>query len=201
MPGIFVHLFLRDYVPTLGVSLSDGLVCFLHPPSIQLNRLHSTPLIFSLDFLTSDNPDVLFPFSKKNSNRQSSILRRLCIDLWFVVEPSIHQSISYVDQKIKVFWARKFRICKLLTSLKMTWIKQNIFMKHILRRCSETTLTGESRFHTSIPLWLELGPLVTGSIGLTHWTSETVCEYSEIAGFAQWAVFVWSTRYNLLRYI
>ncbi len=50
---------------------------------------------------------------------------------------------------------------------------------------SETTLTGESRFHISTPLWIEPRSLMTGSKGLTHWTSETVCECSEIAGSPQ----------------
>ncbi len=53
---------------------------------------------------------------------------------------------------------------------------------HQGHQCSETTLTGESRFHISTPLGIELRSLMTGSKGLTHWTSETVCEYSEIAG-------------------
>jgi hypothetical protein len=43
-------------------------------------------------------------------------------------------------------------------------------------------LTGESRFHISTPLGIELGSLMVGSKGLTHWTIETVCECSEIAG-------------------
>jgi hypothetical protein len=47
---------------------------------------------------------------------------------------------------------------------------------------SETMLTGESRFHTSTPLGIEPQSLMTGSKGLTHWTSETVYECSEIAG-------------------
>ncbi len=42
--------------------------------------------------------------------------------------------------------------------------------------------TGESLFHISTPLGIEPGSLMTGSKGLTHWNSETVCEYSEIAG-------------------
>ncbi len=40
--------------------------------------------------------------------------------------------------------------------------------------CSETTLTGESRFHISTLLGIEPGSFMTGSKGLTHWTSETV---------------------------
>jgi hypothetical protein len=43
-------------------------------------------------------------------------------------------------------------------------------------------LTGESWFHIRTPLGIEPGSLMTGSKGLTHWTSETVCECSEIAG-------------------
>ncbi len=52
-------------------------------------------------------------------------------------------------------------------------------------QCSETTPTGESRFHISPPRGLELGSLVSGSKGLVHWTSETWWEWSEIAGSAQ----------------
>jgi hypothetical protein len=51
--------------------------------------------------------------------------------------------------------------------------------------CSETTLTGESRFHISTPLGIEPGSLMTGSKRVTHWTSETVYECSEIAGSPQ----------------
>ncbi len=59
---------------------------------------------------------------------------------------------------------------------------------HWGHQCSETMLTGESRFHISIPLGIEPGsPLMGGggSKGLTHWTTETVYEYSEIAGSPQ----------------
>ncbi len=38
--------------------------------------------------------------------------------------------------------------------------------------CSETTLTGESQFHISIPWRFEPGSLVTGSKQVDHWTSE-----------------------------
>jgi hypothetical protein len=38
--------------------------------------------------------------------------------------------------------------------------------------CSETTLTGESRFHISPPGGFEPGSLVTGSKRVVHWTSE-----------------------------
>ncbi len=48
-----------------------------------------------------------------------------------------------------------------------------------------TTLTGESWFHISTPQGIEPGSLMTGSKGLTHWTSETVYECSEIAGSPQ----------------
>ncbi len=51
--------------------------------------------------------------------------------------------------------------------------------------CSETTLIGESQFHISTPLGIEPGSLMTGSKGLTHWTSETVYECREIAGSPQ----------------
>ncbi len=46
-------------------------------------------------------------------------------------------------------------------------------------------LTGESWFYISTPLGIEPGSLMTGSKGLTHWTSETVYECSEIAGSPQ----------------
>jgi hypothetical protein len=39
--------------------------------------------------------------------------------------------------------------------------------------CSETTLTGKSRFHISPPRGFEPGSLVTGSKWVVHWTSET----------------------------
>jgi hypothetical protein len=47
---------------------------------------------------------------------------------------------------------------------------------HVLAKktyCSETTRTGESRFHISPPKGIEPRSLVTGSKGLVHWTSET----------------------------
>ncbi len=46
-------------------------------------------------------------------------------------------------------------------------------------------LTGKSRFHISTSLGIEPGSLMMGSEGLTHWTSETVYECSEIAGSPQ----------------
>jgi hypothetical protein len=52
-------------------------------------------------------------------------------------------------------------------------------------QCSETTPTGEFRFHISTFLGIKPGSLMTGSKGLTHWTSETVYECSEIAGSPQ----------------
>ncbi len=57
-------------------------------------------------------------------------------------------------------------------------------------KCSETTLTGESRLHISTPLGIENGSLMTGSIGITHWTSETVYECREIAGSPQTAILI-----------
>jgi hypothetical protein len=51
--------------------------------------------------------------------------------------------------------------------------------------CSETTLTGESRFHISFPQGIEPGSLMTGSKLVVHCTSETWCECSEIAGSPQ----------------
>ncbi len=47
---------------------------------------------------------------------------------------------------------------------------------------SEASLTGESRFHISIPLGIEPGSLTAGSKWVVHWTSETWCKCSEIAG-------------------
>ncbi len=47
---------------------------------------------------------------------------------------------------------------------------------------SETTQTGQSRFHISTPWGSEPGSLVTGSKRVVHWTSETLWEWSEIAG-------------------
>jgi hypothetical protein len=51
--------------------------------------------------------------------------------------------------------------------------------------CSETMLRGESQFLISTPLGIEHGSLMTGSKQVVHWTSETWCECSEIAGSAQ----------------
>jgi hypothetical protein len=48
--------------------------------------------------------------------------------------------------------------------------------------CSETTLTGKSRFHISPPRWFEPVFLVAGSKQVVHWTSETWWESCEIAG-------------------
>jgi hypothetical protein len=50
------------------------------------------------------------------------------------------------------------------------------------RCCSETVLTGESRFYTSTPLGFEPGSLMTGSKRVVNWTSETWCEGNEVAG-------------------
>ncbi len=47
--------------------------------------------------------------------------------------------------------------------------------------CSETTLTGVSRFHTSTSLGIEPWSL-NGNKRVDHWTSGTVYECSEIAG-------------------
>ncbi len=47
-------------------------------------------------------------------------------------------------------------------------------------------LTGESQLHTSTPLVIEPGSLMTGSKWVVvYWTSETWFEYSEIAGSTQ----------------
>jgi hypothetical protein len=51
--------------------------------------------------------------------------------------------------------------------------------------CSETMLTGESRFHISTPLGIELRSLMTGSKRVDPWTSGTLYECSEIAGSPQ----------------
>jgi hypothetical protein len=49
-------------------------------------------------------------------------------------------------------------------------------------QCGKTRLTGESRFHSRIPLGIEPRSLMTGSKWVDCWTSGTVCECSEIAG-------------------
>ncbi len=52
--------------------------------------------------------------------------------------------------------------------------------------CSETTLTGESRFHLSTPPGdLNLWPLWREANRVVHWTSETWWESCEIAGSPQ----------------
>ncbi len=50
---------------------------------------------------------------------------------------------------------------------------------------SKTTLTGESRFHTSTPLGIEPESLMMGSKQVVHWTSKTWCECSESASSPQ----------------
>jgi hypothetical protein len=63
---------------------------------------------------------------------------------------------------------------------------------HRGHQCSETMLTGESRFHISSPLRIEPGYLMTGSKWVDHWTSGTVCECEEIACYAQYLyIFTW----------
>ncbi len=52
-------------------------------------------------------------------------------------------------------------------------------------QCSETTLTGKSRFHISTTPGIEPMSLMTGSKRVVHWTSETWYERSEIAGSSQ----------------
>jgi hypothetical protein len=54
-----------------------------------------------------------------------------------------------------------------------------------LVHCSETTLTGESWFHSSTPLGIEPGSLMTGSKWVDYWTIGTMYECSEIAGSPQ----------------
>ncbi len=51
--------------------------------------------------------------------------------------------------------------------------------------CSETTLTGESRFLLSTHMGIEPGSLMTGSKWVDHWTSGNMYECSEIAGSPQ----------------
>ncbi len=51
--------------------------------------------------------------------------------------------------------------------------------------CSETTPTGESRFHIITPLGIGPTSRMTGSKLVDHWTSRTVCECSENAGSPQ----------------
>jgi hypothetical protein len=75
-------------------------------------------------------------------------------------------------------------------------------------QCSETSLTGESRFHISTPPPRGFKPrsLVMGSKGLVHWTSETWWEWSEIAGSAQYVLLgrnrpqAWYTNFPLIQY-
>jgi hypothetical protein len=67
---------------------------------------------------------------------------------------------------------------------------------------SETTLTGESRFHVSPPRGFEPGSLVMGSKRVVHWTSEAWWEWSEIAGSPQGSsqqltLRLWSWKWDL----
>ncbi len=72
-------------------------------------------------------------------------------------------------------------------------------------QCSETTLTGESRFHISPPRGFESESLVAGSKQVVHWTSETWWESCEIAGSRQgfppssWLCRLWSQKGDLLQ--
>ncbi len=50
-------------------------------------------------------------------------------------------------------------------------------------------VTGESQFHISTPWGFEPGSLVKGSKQVVHWTSETWCECSDIAGSPHIHVF------------
>ncbi len=59
-------------------------------------------------------------------------------------------------------------------------------------QCSETTLTGDSRFHIGTPRGIEPRFFyVMGSILVVHWTGETWCECSEIAGSPQVSICPW----------
>ncbi len=58
----------------------------------------------------------------------------------------------------------------------------HIDQSHQGHQCSETMLTGESLFHICNPLGIEPGSLMKGIKQVDHWTSGTVCEFSEIAG-------------------
>jgi hypothetical protein len=60
-----------------------------------------------------------------------------------------------------------------------------LFIFILVIYCSETTLTGESRFHISPPRGFEPVSLVAGSKQVVHWTSETWWESCEIAGSPQ----------------
>jgi hypothetical protein len=60
-----------------------------------------------------------------------------------------------------------------------------MLFKTLFLHCSETTLTGKSRFNISTPLGIEPGSLMTGIKLVDHWTSGTVFECSEIAGSPQ----------------
>ncbi len=51
--------------------------------------------------------------------------------------------------------------------------------------CSETTLTGESRFYISTPLGIWTWVPCDGKQPVVHWTSETWWEWSEIVGCQQ----------------
>jgi hypothetical protein len=63
--------------------------------------------------------------------------------------------------------------------------EHNLYFVISTGSCSETTLTGESLLHMSTPLRFEPGFLMVGSKRVVHWTSETWCEWSEIAGSPQ----------------
>jgi hypothetical protein len=77
------------------------------------------------------------------------------------------------------------RLCSIRSSLLYIATIHTTYVTSQLDFCSETTLTGESRFHISTPLGFEPLSLIVGSKRVVHWTSETCCECDEIAGSTQ----------------
>jgi hypothetical protein len=64
------------------------------------------------------------------------------------------------------------------------------YQSHWGHPCSKTMLTRESRFHINTPLGIEPGTLMMGSKQVDHWTSGTVCECSELAGFPHLYLYI-----------
>jgi hypothetical protein len=87
-------------------------------------------------------------------------LKNICVSSLFCCDCTVH-----TDKADAVFAQSEMKICLL---------------------CSETLLTGESRFHICTPWgWIEPESLMTGSKWVDQWTSGTVYECSEIAGSPQ----------------
>ncbi len=94
------------------------------------------------------------------------------------------------EQKSCVRWSSWLTHCRREAKWSTHWMATKpVIESRRGHQCSETTLTGESRFHISSPLppWgFEPRSLITGSKRVVHWTSEIWYECSDIAGSPQY---------------